>query len=208
MPRARCRWNVILGLFMIAMAGSRTAGAHGGLSLEKDMCKLRAGPYTLHFSGYQPDKQGNKEFCEDIPETGQTIVVMDEIEDILRDLPVEVRILRDTGRAEPLETDTVVHLPAKVYPHGTITIRHAFEEKGNFVGLVTVGNDPPHISRFPFSVGYGDSLWARHGVSIFFVVAIVGLGAGLLRYSAKKDTRRSGSGRRVERSDRGGEDGV
>ena len=29
--------------------------AHGGLSLADDVCKLTIGPYTMHFTGYQPD---------------------------------------------------------------------------------------------------------------------------------------------------------
>jgi len=46
--------------------------AHGGLSLADDMCKLTIGPYTMHFTGYQPDSSQEKEFCEDIPATGRT----------------------------------------------------------------------------------------------------------------------------------------
>ena len=41
--------------------------AHGGLSLADDICKLTIGPYTMHFTGYQPEATQEKEFCEDIP---------------------------------------------------------------------------------------------------------------------------------------------
>ncbi|MDH5739441.1 MAG: hypothetical protein OEY77_03865, partial [Nitrospira sp.] len=51
--------------------------AHGGLSMAEDMCKLTIGPYMMHFSGYQPESTQEKQFCEDIPATGQTIVVLD-----------------------------------------------------------------------------------------------------------------------------------
>jgi hypothetical protein len=72
------------------------AFAHGGLSMDEDTASV--GPYLMHFVGYQPDSaSGPKEFCEDIPETGRTIVVLDYLNDELRDLPTEVRIIRDTG---------------------------------------------------------------------------------------------------------------
>ena len=57
---------------------------HGGLSLEDDYCVLTVGTYEMHFSGYQPENNGPKEFCEDIPETGNTIVVLDFMNDELR----------------------------------------------------------------------------------------------------------------------------
>ena len=52
--------------------------AHGGLSLADDICKLTIGPYTMHFTGYQPESTQEKEFCEDIPAVGRTVVVSRE----------------------------------------------------------------------------------------------------------------------------------
>ena len=78
------------------------AQAHGGLALAEDMCRLTIGPYNMHFTGYQPDNTRNKEFCEDIPATGRTVVVLDYMEDALRPLPTEVRIIKDTGQRRTL----------------------------------------------------------------------------------------------------------
>ncbi|HMS85116.1 MAG TPA: hypothetical protein PKD12_15830 [Nitrospira sp.] len=127
--------------------------AHGGLSMAEDMCKLTVGPYMMHFSGYQPENTQQKQFCEDIPATGHTIVVLDYIEQELRTLPAEVRIIKDTGSEDNLETNTVFHLPAKVYANGSIDFNHTFEQPGKFVGIVTVGEKGEHVSKFPFSVG-------------------------------------------------------
>lgn len=132
---------------------SELAYAHGGLSMAEDMCKLTVGPYMMHFTGYQPSNTQQKPFCEDIPGTGETVVVLDYIEQELRSLPTEVRIIRDTGSEDNLEAITVLHLPPKVYPNGSIDFTHMFPEKGNFVGIVTVTGDQPYVSRFPFSVG-------------------------------------------------------
>lgn len=129
--------------------------AHGGLALAEDMCILTVGPYRMHFTGYQPLSQ-EEEFCEDIPEVGKTVIALDYIQEELRPLTTEVRIIRDTGSEENLDAITVFHLPPKVYPSASITVEHTFPEKGKFVGLVTVmGGAQDYVSRFPFSVGEG-----------------------------------------------------
>ncbi len=132
--------------------------AHGGLALADDLCVLTVGPYTMHFTGYQPLTQ-EEEFCEDIPEIGKTVVALDYINDELRPLTTEVRIIRDTGSEDDLDAITVLHLPPKVYSNASITLEHVFPEKGDFVGLVTVtGGEEDYVSRFPFSVGEGKPL--------------------------------------------------
>ena len=139
---------------LLAMLIPCCSWGHGGLSMEKDMCKLRIGPHEMHFTGYQPDRTDTTEFCEDIPAVGATVVVLDFVNRELRDLPTEVRIIRDTGDESRLAEVTVLHLPARTYPTGTIHFDYTFPASGKFVGLVTVG--PPgqqYVSRFPFSVG-------------------------------------------------------
>jgi len=144
-----------LCVLMLAIGSifSAQAQAHGGLALAEDMCRLTIGPYNMHFTGYQPDNTRNKEFCEDIPSTGRTVVVLDYMEDALRPLPTEVRVIKDTGSEQDLQAITILHLPPKVYPNGTVNFEYNFDQPGKFVGLVTVGGKQELVSRFPFSVG-------------------------------------------------------
>ena len=162
--------------------------AHGGLSLADDMCKLTVGPYTMHFTGYQPDSSQEKEFCEDIPATGRTMVALDYIEEALRPLPTEVRVIKDTGSEENLDAITILHIPAKIYPNGSINFEHNFNKAGKFVGLVTVADDKEYVSRFPFSVGTGG------GTSPFliFAIAVIIGAAGMFIYRSRQKS--SGSG--------------
>jgi hypothetical protein len=154
-------------------------GAHGGLSLADDVCKLTIGPYTMHFTGYQPEATQEKEFCEDIPATGRTVVALDYIEEALRPLPTEVRIIRDTGAGaegkENLDAITILHIPAKVYPNGSINFEYDFMQPGKFVGLVTVGDKQEYVSRFPFSVGEpkGTSPFLLGAIAAVVVAAVV-----------------------------------
>lgn len=158
------------------------ASAHGGLSMDEDTCKLRVGRYVMHFAGYQPDSTAAKEFCEDIPETGRIVVVLDYVDSELRDLPTEVRIVRDTGSRENLEAITVLHVPPKVYPTGSLSFEHVFPEAGRFVGLVTVGEKGQYVSEFPFSVGSGVPKW-HYFVPILGALAVAG---SLYAYAARK----------------------
>ncbi len=161
--------------------------AHGGLALADDMCVLTVGPYRMHFTGYQPLSQ-EEEFCEDIPEVGKTVIALDYIQEELRPLKTEVRIIRDTGSEADLDAITVFHLPPKVYPSASITVEHVFPEKGKFVGLVTVtGGAQDYVSRFPFSVGEGRP--TPKAAIIAPVVMVIAIGAFfLMRRRKSNDT--------------------
>src|SRR3982750_3993935 len=80
-------------MLVIGIPYTAQVQAHGGLSLADDVCKLTIGPYTMHFTGYQPDSTQEKEFCEDIPATGRTVVALDYIEEALRPLRTEVGLI-------------------------------------------------------------------------------------------------------------------
>ena len=156
-----------------ALLSATGATAHGGLSMDEDRCKLRVGKYVMHFVGYQPESaSGPREFCEDIPETGRTIIVLDYLNDELRDLPTEVRIIKDTGSQAKLE-DTVLHIPPKLYASGSLNFELNFQEPGKFVGLVTVGGADKLVSRFPFSVGRTTSWLALVIPALLTVAAAV-----------------------------------
>ena len=172
---------VLFGLILaLGIPFSAQVQAHGGLSLADDVCKLTIGPYTMHFTGYQPDATQEKEFCEDIPNTGRTVVALDYIEEALRPLPTEVRIIRDTGSGgqpgpeeqQKLDELTILHIPAKVYPNGSINFEYNFPQPGKYVGLVTVTDKEPLVSRFPFSVG------EPKGTSPYLIVAIAAVIVG------------------------------
>ena len=148
-------------LLTTAITFSAQVQAHGGLALADDVCKLSIGPYTMHFTGYQPDSTQEKEFCEDIPSTGRTVVALDYIEDALRPMLTEVRVIRDAAGDGGVSVDeknldaiTILHLPPKVYSNGSITFEHSFSQPGKFVGLVTINDAGKQVvSKFPFAVG-------------------------------------------------------
>jgi len=143
----------------LAVAGlsAAPAEAHGRLGAAEGRCRLFIGPDIMNFTGYLPEASKN-EFCEDIPSTGPMIMVLDAEQDELRDMKIELRIIKDVGgedkENENLEAVTVAYQPPKSYPTGTVNFEHTFNEGGYFVGIVTVTGDHGErwVSRFPFSV--------------------------------------------------------
>lgn len=152
-----------------------SAWPHGGVSLEEDRCILRIGADRAHFAGYQPEHRASQEFCEDIPEVGRAVIVIDFVQPALRERVVEFRILRDLdglgvnaryedlGDARRIAERTLVALPARTYPRGTVNLDHRFGEPGWYIGLITA-TDPAsgktENSVFPFRVGVR-SYWKK-----------------------------------------------
>lgn len=162
------------------------ASAHGGLSMDQDKCKLTVGRFLMHFAGYQEDAQ-RSEFCEDIPHKGKTIIVLDFVDDALRDMPVEVSIVRRTGGNTPYEQMPVVYrLEPKLYPRGTLTLTHDFAEDGDYVGLVYAGNNRQNQSVFPFAVGRNDApKWLSAIIAAALALGV--LGYAVARRTLKRD---------------------
>ena len=137
--------------------GLPSAYAHGRLGAAEGRCRLFIGPDVMKFTGYLPEASKN-EFCEDIPSTGPVIMVLDAEQAELRDMKVEIRIVKDVGGEEKenqnLEAVTVAYRAPAIYPSGTINFEHTFDEPGYFVGIVTVlgSHGEQWVSRFPFSV--------------------------------------------------------
>jgi len=188
----------LLLLLLIWMPG--VAFSHGGVENVGNQCKMRIGPFSMLFTGYQP-KVSNQEFCDDIPEPGNTFVVLDHVDKELRGMPTDYRVLKDVkdlgvdakledlGTQEEIEAATIYYMKPKLYKTGTMVVNRDFE-LGRFIGLVTVtdtNNNKVYTSVFPFSVGYGTggfSLGIKGmGYTLFLVLFVLVL---LVAYFHKK----------------------
>jgi hypothetical protein len=181
--RGIAAWLLAMVLFASA------AHAHGGVGMQDNRCVLRIGPDLMFFTGYQP-QNSREEFCDDIPTTGQTVVVLDMQDTELRDMLTEIRIIKDEGNHTtmnglPFLTDaelgspqvldpvTITHVLPKTYPTGTLNFEHTFSENGKFIGIVTVKNahGQTYVSQFPFSVG--QTLGKSTGIYVSMVAVLV-----------------------------------
>jgi hypothetical protein len=165
--------------------------AHGGVKLEQDECVLKIGPNTMHFVGYQRTGE-EQEFCEDIAQTGPTVIGLTAVSPDLRDMAIGVRVIKDVGEEKEkadIDAVTVFYRAPKVYQNGSMTFEHDFKEPGRYVGIVTVSDDLGNswVSRFPFRVGLfsvmGTIEYILYGVSF---VALCGFLWFMLSQRAKK----------------------
>lgn len=165
------------------------ARAHGAVSGEDKVCKLTIGKYQMNFTGYQPEGSGTKAFCDDIPGVGHTIIALDAINQELRTMPLEIRIIKDTGESNPdLDKVTSLYLPPTIYPTGSLTFENTYPHPEKFIGIVTVYDGKEKIeARFPFSVAEGASTYTKY---LPFVV-ILAIGGIFLWYSnLRKNTKK------------------
>jgi len=158
--------TILSMVLAVIPAASTLAG--GGRVLEGDVCIIRIDFYSAHFTAYQPDTSGNEQFCRDLPDTGETIFVLDYLHQSLKEVPVDFRIIRDiTGlgrfvklkhveEIEDIEQHTVFYQPPVIRPDASLKIEFDFTEKGEYIGIVSAGhpsNDTIYTTVFPFEVG-------------------------------------------------------
>jgi hypothetical protein len=181
MMSLRCLLKVVMVFsVMLAIGTPLSAQAQHFHELDKNFCILKFGPYGMHLTEYQPDTSDRQELCGDIPSTGRTVVVLDFIEGELRSLPVEIRVIKDTGSEQDLQAITIVHLPAKVYTGGFINFEHSFSQPGKFIGIITVRGKEEHVARFPISVGEGGVVsHLIHYMMVIVPVAVLAAGAAI-----------------------------
>jgi hypothetical protein len=175
-----------LGSALLAFPGAGTQ-AGGGMVLEGDVCIIWVDFYSAHFTAYQPGISGNEQFCQDLPNTGETIFVLDYLHQSLKEVPVDFRIIRDvTGQGqyvklkhveeiEDIEQHTVFYQPPVVRPDASLKIEYDFKEKGEFVGIVSAGHpstDEIYTAVFPFEVG-------ASSLGYFWPLALLLAGAAL-----------------------------
>jgi len=166
--------RVIGCLVMLVISGQQTAIAHGGVTLEDDLCVIKIAYLRAHFRVYQPLTGRDEQYCEDLPEATESIFVMEYLHDALRETPIDFRIIRDvTGKGRfarwddvqkitDLEAVTVFYQPTLIEPD-VFTVVHDFADEGDYIGIVSAtppGTGSMQTAVFPFAVGFtGFGYW-------------------------------------------------
>ncbi len=152
-------------LLLLLSARLLAAGAVVG---EPGSCMIEIGIYSAHFTIYQSDTRGNQEFCEDLPDTGNTLFVLDYLHGSLKEVPVEFRIIRDVDELgifarwkniteiEDIDARTVFYQPPTVHAGNQLSVEHNFLEPGAYIGVISAphpSKDKHYYAVFPFQVG-------------------------------------------------------
>ena len=157
---------VISALLLLLSAPAAFAG--GGVVMVGERCTMHIDFYSARFTAYQPDTQGNQEFCEDLPDIGLTLFVLDYLHPSLKEVPVDFRIIRNTtdqgrfalwedvaklGDLRPL---TLFYQAPFIEGDASLQVEYEFSEPGQYIGIVTAGHpssEKVYRSVFPFEVG-------------------------------------------------------
>ena len=157
--------SIINGLLLICSGQLSAAGAVIG---EPGSCMIEIGIYTAHFTAYQSDSRGNEEFCEDLPDIGRTLFVMDYLHGSMKQVAVDFRIIRDledwgifarwdnVAAIEDIEARTVFYQAGQINADERMTAEHDFLDPGGYIGVVSAPHPDKDIhyhAVFPFQVG-------------------------------------------------------
>jgi hypothetical protein len=128
------------------------AWAHGGASVDTDQCRVQIGPHLVHFTAYQPQLTGTTEYCNSIPELGQSTIVFDYEGKALRNMTVEFEITK-----EP-EGTRVFYAPPSTHSNGTFNSNINFTDAGKYRVHITLVNEGQKVDEhIALSVGSGQT---------------------------------------------------
>ncbi|MDN5941356.1 MAG: hypothetical protein L0H94_05700 [Nitrospira sp.] len=111
--------SFIMLVLLAALYHPEYAAAHGGQSGEDDPCLRRIGERVIHFSAYQPQYELKDEYCTDIPKEGDTFLVVDLVDPLLRKEPVGMRVVKGNGSNEA-DDQIVADIRPTTHPDGVL----------------------------------------------------------------------------------------
>jgi len=178
---------LIAAIGLVARADAQAVRRDSAKAFQKVReCSAQMGPNVITFTFYQPT-QSRSQFCEDIPETGPTTIVVDTMQDELRDMRVELRIVEADPNGDDEAAPTEAYLPPAQFATGVIQLEHDFKRQGNYVALVrarSADGRKEYNARFAFSVG---EEFLRDWIAIAIAtIVVLTLGAGWYAHAFDK----------------------
>ena len=119
-------------ILVVALYHPDVARAHGGADMDQDPCLRKMGESAVHFSAYQPQYEIKDQYCTEIPQEGDTFLVVDLVDPMLRNEPVGMRVMKGNRKNEP-EGEIVADIRPISHPDGVLQSEVRLDE-----GLYTV----------------------------------------------------------------------
>jgi len=135
-----------LGLLLVAvLSHPDVATAHGAVNGEDDPCLRRIGEQVVHFNAYQPQYQLKDQYCTDIPQSGDTFLVVDLVDPALRHELVGMRVVKGNGSKET-DDQIVADIRPSTHPDGILRSEVRLDE-----GLytVTIATEKQNLMKRP-----------------------------------------------------------
>ena len=132
MIRHVTRASAAVFMLIVALYHPDGATAHGNTDIEQDPCMRKLGESIVHFSAYQPQYELKDQYCTEIPQEGDTFLVVDLMDSTLRNEPVGMRIVKGNGSKEA-DLQIVADVRPSTHPDGVLRSEVRLDE-----GLYTV----------------------------------------------------------------------
>lgn len=181
---ARVWWArfILLAFVPAALLASTPARA---ISMDKsstirEQCEIEIGPDPIGIVSYMPDRSRDR-FCSDFPAPGRIVLTIDLVATRLRDMPIEVRLVREPkgplDETDDLAPLTVATLPPRVYPGGSVVVEHVFDAPGNYAAFITAvePSGTRRTTRFGFTVGGSLLFYTPALLGAVFLAGLVGV---------------------------------
>lgn len=135
-------------LILVTALYAGTVAAHGKVSLEEDSCVRRIGDSMVHLSAYQPQYEPSAQYCTEIPKGGDTYLVVDLVDQALREVPIGMRVIKGTSETED---ETVSYLRPTYHPDGVIKGETSLDQ-GLYTVIIIAEGQPPLRYQYPLRV--------------------------------------------------------
>lgn len=170
-----------LGLLLVAvLSHPDVAAAHGTVNGEDDPCLRQIGERVVHFNAYQPQYQLKDQYCTDIPQAGETFLVVDLVDMAWRNELVGMRVVKGTNGAEG---EIVADIRPSPHPDGVLRGEVRLDEGLYTVTLATETQNLMKRPQYQLRVHMTDyqKLVQTVAVPLFGVLLAAWLGYTLIR---------------------------
>ncbi|MEK6639419.1 MAG: hypothetical protein AABZ17_01985 [Nitrospirota bacterium] len=130
-------------LLVAVLSQPGVATAHGPVSGEDDPCLRRIGEQVVHFNAYQPQYELKGQYCTDIPQTGDTFLVVDLADPAWRNESVGMRVVKG---ANGTDGEIVADIRPTTHPDGVLRGEVNLEEG---VYTVTIATENQNLMKRP-----------------------------------------------------------
>ena len=172
-----------LGLLLVAvLSHPDVAAAHGAVSGEDDPCLRQVGARVVHFNAYQPQYELRGQYCTDIPQAGDTFLVVDLVDMAWRNELVGMRVVKGSGSKEA-DDQIVADIRPSLHPDGILRGEVRLDEGLYTVILATETQNLMKRPQYLLRVHMTDyqQLVRTVAVPLFGVLLAAWLGYKLLR---------------------------
>ncbi|MFB3081583.1 MAG: hypothetical protein ACE1Y1_07460 [Nitrosomonadaceae bacterium] len=149
-------------------------------------CSIKTGAFPVSFSAYEKPKGAlppTHAYCDHVPEVGEHILTVDLQGTKSREIPIGVRLVSATeGQGDG--GNTIMSMPAKLYPSGSITFAVNLKELGQYnLLLETEKADKMSTAvTIPIHVGDGGGHGGHSGIGMIEIALLLGAGGGIAAF--------------------------